>query len=227
MYKREHHRVIDSLLKLFDPQLLRQCQCYFGGGTAIALLLDEYRESVDIDFICASQEGYRELRNIVNQQNLGVLLTAPVKYPRDVRLDRYGIRTFLEVDGTSVKVEIVREDRIDILMGEDYPSFPVTALSRIDMFAEKLLANADRGGDKSTMSRDMIDTAMMMQAWGLIPPESLSKARQAYGQSIDRSYSKSLAMINNPVHLGTCLDQMKMDQSLLTIIPEILAKYPI
>lgn len=35
---------------------------------------------------------------------------------RQVRTDRYGIRTILEVDGTPIKVEFVREDRIQLLV---------------------------------------------------------------------------------------------------------------
>ncbi|MEH0072719.1 nucleotidyl transferase AbiEii/AbiGii toxin family protein [Pannonibacter sp. Pt2-lr] len=46
----------------------------FGGGTAIVLQLDEYRESVDIDFLCASQEGYRLIRQAVFGAGLAGLI---------------------------------------------------------------------------------------------------------------------------------------------------------
>ena len=42
-----------------------------------------------------------------------------------------------------VKFEVVREDRID-LQGEAGMRFGVPMLSRADLYAEKLLANADR-----------------------------------------------------------------------------------
>jgi hypothetical protein len=35
-------------------------------GTAIALLCGEFRESVHVDFIRSSADGYRERRNLVN-----------------------------------------------------------------------------------------------------------------------------------------------------------------
>ena len=77
MFKRPHHQRIAQVLAALDADLLQQTQCYFAGGTAIVLLLDEYRESLDIDFLCASQDGYRLLRNLVGD-DLGPLLRTPV-----------------------------------------------------------------------------------------------------------------------------------------------------
>lgn len=45
MYKRAHHQHVFKLLQALDGALLEQTECYFGGGTAIVLSLDEYRES--------------------------------------------------------------------------------------------------------------------------------------------------------------------------------------
>ncbi len=53
MYKRPHHRRIFSVLSQMDPDFLRAA-CGFGGGTCLALVLGEYRESVAIDFLCAA-----------------------------------------------------------------------------------------------------------------------------------------------------------------------------
>ena len=59
LFQRQHHNDILSALRSLDGELLLDAECYFAGDTAIVLNLDEYRESVDIDFLCASQEGYR------------------------------------------------------------------------------------------------------------------------------------------------------------------------
>jgi len=163
--------------------LLSRTQCYFGGGTAIVLKLNEYRESVDVDFLCASHDGYRELRNTVNQNSLGGLLLHPVPLAREVKADRYGIRTFCLVDGVPIKLEVVREDRI-ALTGQIEPQFPVPVLSQIDMYAEKLLANTDRWADRSTSNRDLIDLGMMVHHRGAIPEQTWLKAEGAYGDSV-------------------------------------------
>ena len=76
--------------------------------------MDEYRESVDIDFLCAAQDGYRELRNTITNVSLGAIFARPVELAREIRADRYGIRTFLLSDGVPVKFEIVSEGRIHI-----------------------------------------------------------------------------------------------------------------
>ncbi len=222
MYKRDHHRRIAALLDAFNSALLQEAQCYFAGGTAIVLLLGEYRESLDIDFICSSVDGYRMLRNCVSQQNLGALIQTPVKYFRgDVRIDRYGIRTFLEIDGLPIKVEIVSEGRITV-SGEMHTDIPVPVLSRDDMFAEKLLANTDRGRDKSTMSRDIIDLAMMLQAWGRVPDAAWNKVKHVYGVSAEKAYHDAVALVSEPAYLAHCLSVMRMNADLVHQIPLLL-----
>src|SRR5690606_15295470 len=98
MFKRPHHQRIEKVLARLNGPLLEEADCYFAGGTAIVLALGEYRESVDIDFLCASQAGYRLLRNTVTTQGLGDLFTDPVTYMREVKADRYGVRTVVSVD---------------------------------------------------------------------------------------------------------------------------------
>ena len=71
--------------------------------------LDEFRESVDIDFICSDRAGYRLLRNAVTRRSLGEILAGDYELVRDVRADMYGIRTFLRVDEEPVKFEIISE----------------------------------------------------------------------------------------------------------------------
>ncbi|MFC0268360.1 nucleotidyl transferase AbiEii/AbiGii toxin family protein [Kushneria aurantia] len=221
MFERPHHQRIEKILHAFNCDLLSRAECYFGGGTAIVLSLVEYRESFDIDFLCASRQGYRLLRNIISQDSLGALLEAPLSYLREVRADRYGIRTVLDVDGVPVKVEIVSEARIEI-QGCPHPVFQVPTLSREDMYAEKLLANADRGLDKSTMSRDIIDLAMMIDHWGAIPDAAWAKVRTAYGEHVVKAFRMSSAMVCNRDHLKHCLNRMHMDEGLIDRIPKLL-----
>ena len=132
MFKRPHHQRIASLLRAMDPDLLLQAKCYFGGGTAIALQLGEYRESVDIDFLCSDKQGYRLLRNAIAPPTLGRVLRIPVKHVRDVRTQRDKISTFLEVDQAPVRVEFLLEARIDISGAMD-PGLGVPVLDRNDM----------------------------------------------------------------------------------------------
>ena len=62
MFEREHHRRVATMLEALDAAELAANACYFGGGTAMALRYGEYRESVDIDFLVSSVDGYRHLR---------------------------------------------------------------------------------------------------------------------------------------------------------------------
>lgn len=218
MFKRPHHQTIATVLGAMNADFLRDAKCYFGGGTAIALLLNEYRESVDMDFLCADQEGYRKLRASVFANGLGELFPVGVQTLRDVRSDRDGIRTILVVDGTPIKFEIVREARIE-LDGRSVPEIPVPCLTRNDMFAEKLLANADRYGDKAVMSRDLIDILVMEQHWGPIPSPAWDKASNAYGDSVYVALRKAKELLGGDrQYLDGCLEKMGIDDDVASEI---------
>lgn len=220
MFKYPRHEAIIELLYSFNQDILKQAECYFAGGTAISLMLNEYRESIDVDFLCASAQGYRLLRNAVSS-NLGDLLNRPVNYLREVKTDQYKIYTILESRGIPVKVEIVREARISI-SGSYNSNFQVPLLSKIDLFAQKLLANADRGLDRGMMSRDIIDLAVMIKNWGEIPEASWNKAVEAYGNQISNYFAKSIQLIHDAKYLKECLDKMAMSDCWQKSIPEIL-----
>lgn len=221
MFNRVHHQKILVALQAFDADVLAKTQCFFAGGTAISLCLDEYRESVDIDFLCASQEGFRLLRNSVGTTDLGALLKTPLPHAREVRADQYKIYTFLVVGDTKIKVEIVNEARVS-LSGAAHPLLPVPVLSRPDLYTQKLLANDDRGLDKATMSRDIIDLAMMIRGWGDISRTSWDKAYAAYGDRLTHMFHQAVGMIGDHTYLTKCLQSMDMDVQLAGPIAKTL-----
>ena len=213
MFKRPHHQRIALLLRAMDAELLARAKCYFGGGTAIVLQLGEYRESVDIDFLCSDKQGYRVLRNAIAAPTLGTVLRTPVRHLRDVRTHRDKISTYLEIDEVPIRVEFVLEGRID-LNGALDPALGVPVLCRDDLYAEKLLANADRALDRSQMSRDLIDLGMMIDAWGPIPATALKKAVDAYGQAIYDYFERGVALLHDNRYRGECLQAMAMEPRL-------------
>jgi hypothetical protein len=183
-FRRPHHRSVAALLGAMDAKFLLRAECWFGGGTQIALSLDEYRESRDIDFLCSSREGFRLLRETVSEDSLGALARKPIALSRDLRTDRDGIRGFLRHGEARIKFEIVLEGRLD-LSGQLDKRLGVPVLSPDCVAAEKFLANADRGLDTSTSSRDAIDLAFLAAAHGIdaLRP-GLRIAEAAYGKEI-------------------------------------------
>lgn len=193
-FRRPHHRAVAALLGALDPKFLERAECWFGGGTQIALSLGEYRESRDIDFLCSSRKGFRLLRETVTEGSLGALARKPVALARELRTDRDGIRGFLRHGDARIKFEIVLEARID-LSGHVDKRLGVPVLSPTCVAAEKFLANADRGMDTSTSSRDAIDLAFLAAAHGvdaLVP--GLRLAESAYGREIRRRLKGVLGM---------------------------------
>ncbi|MCD2174576.1 nucleotidyl transferase AbiEii/AbiGii toxin family protein [Rhizobium sp. C4] len=153
----------------------------------------EYRRSLDVDFLCADTDGYRNIRNAVFDQGLAALFADDVKSLRDIRADAYGIRTLVEYEGLAIKFEIVREARVS-LSGAIAPGLAVPMLSIPDMFAEKLLANADRCFDRAVAYRDAIDLGRLAQVHHDIPRKAVEKAEAAYGADIVR---KAVGILNH------------------------------
>lgn len=205
-FTRAAHQQVVEILRKFDRSFLAEARCCFGGGTRIVLDLGEYRESRDIDFLCSSREGYRLLRETVKDSSLGKILARKISLAREVRADQYGIRTFLEAGPIKLKFEIVREARID-LEADDLLELPVMCLTRKHCFAEKFLANADRGLDASTLSRDIVDLAFMMQGWSKADAEAgLVIAKAAYGDAVLRSLAAVARAMGDKAYRNRCIE---------------------
>jgi hypothetical protein len=184
--RRAEHRAIAEVLGAVDSEFLESAECYFGGGTYLSLILGVYRVSRDVDFLCAARSGFRALRETITQTSLGSVFRYPPRLAREVRADRDGIRTFLDVDDTRIKFEIVFEGRIELAGAVD-ARVGVPALTPTYCIAEKLLANADRGLDESTHSRDLVDLAFIASHCGKPVIESgLVVAEHAYGGAVRR-----------------------------------------
>jgi hypothetical protein len=221
--RKEHQRVLATLAAL-DRDLFSNASCWFAGGTAIALRCGEFRVSEDVDFLCASRDGYRLLRERVFDHGIAALFRAPPAVLRQVRADRYGIRTVLDIDGEPMKFEIVSEGRIE-LHGVADPSLPVPRLADEDLVAEKLLANADRYLDDAALARDAIDLIVLEHTLGGLPPAAFAKARQAYGASVDEAWHRALERLRDkPELLARSLDAMAVDAPTRALISARLAR---
>ncbi len=205
-FRRPHHRLIGEILASLDGKFLRQARCYFGGGTQTVLSLGEYRESRDIDFLCADRDGYRLLRETVTSESLGKIMRRKITLKREVRADRDGIRTFFAAGKSHIKFEIVREARIE-LRGRMDAELGVPALNRECAIAEKFLANADRGLDRSTHRRDLIDLAFLAaNSSEKVLKAGYARAEASYGASILRHLTLTItALDSNKDALTECI----------------------
>jgi len=216
-FKRDHHKAILNVLRSLDGTFLLKSKCYFGGGTAIVLDLEEYRESVDIDFLCADQEGYRALRTtIAGQLNLDPILRPETQLEciREVRADQYGLRTVVQSQGANIKFEIVREARIN-LQGELDARYGLPVLSRPHMYAEKLMANSDRWYAPEVASRDILDLSIMISRWGPVPNDAWDIAEAAYGSKVREDFEKAVDKIRHPAYIESCAKKMQIDPMLV------------
>lgn len=162
-FRRPHHQLIQRALAQFNVPFLVRNRVLFGGGTRISMELNEFRESIDIDLLCPDRMSYRAVREVVTNRNLGALVNREFEYIRDIRFDRYGVRTFIRCDDTPIKLEIISCDDYALTAGS-LASVPIPVISRESCFMTKLLANADRG--MLPPFKDIIDLLAMVRAWG-------------------------------------------------------------
>lgn len=212
MLERAHHVRIAGVLDALDAELLTATSCYFGGGTAIALRHGEYRESVDVDFLVSDKAGYGRLRELVRRpEGFNALTRRPVAVRRGIVTDQYGIRTVLDVDGEPIKLEIVREARIELETPGPHDSIcGVATLTDLDMAATKLLANSDRWADRAVFSRDVIDLAMMEPDPDLLS-RAIAKAESAYRSTVIEDLRKAIEHLrDNPHRLDDCIRELQM-----------------
>lgn len=215
MFKRKHHQNIEHVLAHLNHHLLKEHCCYFGGGTAIALLQDEYRESVDIDFLVSDVNGYRNLRQLltgpdgihaISSEGSDLILV------RELRADQYGIRTIIQSGESKIKFEIVLEGRI--LFDDPGPKDRIGnifTLTRVDLLASKLLANSDRWNDDAVFSRDVIDLVMLNPRRSELN-DALEKSYAAYGDSIHRDLQKAIdALLSREGKLENSMKKLQMN----------------
>ena len=186
MFERAHHRRIARVLESLNAALLRSLECWFGGGTAIALRCGGHRESLDIDFLISNVDGIRELRqHLRGARDLQAITRVDrraVAFENEARIDQYGIRCFLLVEDVRIKFEIISEGRIDFdSPGRRDEVCGIATLTEADLTASKLLANTDRWRDDSVFARDALDLAMLSLPPRRLKP-ALDKAAAAYSR---------------------------------------------
>jgi hypothetical protein len=169
------------------------------------MTLGEYRESRDIDFLCASRAGFRRLRETVTEESLGALQKRPLRLAREVRADRDGLRTFVRAGEEPIKLEFVFEARIE-LSGPLDRALGVPVLDPACAAAEKLLANADRGLDESLKGRDLFDLAFLAAAYPAPVLESGYRlAQSAYGAAVRRYLALALDKLSGR-YAAACIE---------------------
>lgn len=231
MFRFTHHAHVLSILNALDDRKLNALHTYFGGGTALSLMLGEYRLSTDIDLLCSDQSAYRELKDIFRDPSDRRAFLGPgIQEHREFRVDGYGIRGVVSLgQSLPIRFEIVSEARISLDPGSaSLQGSNVPVLSRSDLFAQKLLANDDRGLDDAYHNRDVIDLAFMVIHWGSIPERALRKVNDAY--PINRRFLQRLERTKRQLHdakwMAHCLEALSIDPAWEPNILSALQRLP-
>lgn len=197
-----------------NSDILDHHNCLFGGGTAIALCENEFRESLDIDFLISDLNSYQRLREKIKSEGIQGLARhgMTLETVSDIRVDQYGIRTMLKVSDTEVKFEVVYEARIALeAPPPSHRICGVSVLTRLDLASTKLLANSDRWSDDSVFNRDLIDLAMLKPSKNQLS-SAIEKSEKAYGESIKKDLAKAIrTLAERNGRLEKCMEALKIE----------------
>lgn len=210
MFELIHHQRILVVLNSLYSDFFTEISAYFGGGTLLTLLYDEYRQSKDIDFICPVGVGYRKLRSEIYDKSYNAIFTdfSRIKLPREIRADQYGMRTVIEIENVRIRFEIIAEARISLEPPVFYDWSSVPCLSFTDSCAEKLLSNADRWADTAFLARDLIDLSVLRMC-SEIPQLSIDKAESAY--PVIKPLRQAIKNFqNNPAYQDKCFSALRV-----------------
>lgn len=208
--------MLDVLGRL-DSERLARAEIGFGGGTRIAIDIDEYRESVDIDLFCPSIESYRFVRACVRSDTLGALARESLDLVREVRMDRYGVRCAVASPAGPIQMEFLcfSDWALDI---EAHPRIPVPVIDRAGCFATKLTAVVDRG--RSPPFKDVFDLLAMTHAWGPAPARAVAEAERHYGPG-------TMAAVRRAIDAFFALPEARRasEAEALGVLPETFERY--
>ena len=132
----------------------------WGGGSLLSTEADNYRLSLDIDFI-ANENDYDLFYEWMLDHNPQDLFNPKSKISTgNVRRDRIGIRFPVVSEDTTIKFEIIAEERFTLDIPKATPN-QIPKLTKDDRIVSKLFANRDRWIDPSSYCRDLIDLAVL------------------------------------------------------------------
>jgi len=183
-FKRPIHNDIWEILQKFNAGYFSDNGILFGGGTRITLELSEYRESVDIDFLCADSTSYKAVRSQISSDSFGALLNKDdsLHLCRDIRADRDAVRSIVQGRNRPIKLEFIHFDHYSLERASPATLFPVPYIDQASCFLTKLLANADR--QAANDQKDIFDLCLMFNQWGDIPKLAWQKADAQYGKKV-------------------------------------------
>ena len=231
--KQDIFESINTVIEQLDKNLFVERQIVLGGGALIGLKyqqlrtllrsrvcfanLDAVRPCSDLDFL-VSPKNFQQLRagisggqSIFRRQE-GFRASEP-------RIDRYGIRYPLFIERgdreTALKLEIIADYNLEIDKPETYNDLP--CLNLVDRLAAKLMANADRWGDDSTFSRDLIDLAIIANARNSLPKKAYLKSELVYPDAITALKEALIKFQSFPERREKCYEALQISRAELII----------
>lgn len=132
-----------------------------------------------------------------------------------IKSDRYKISLLLskelDEDKRLLKVAILSSLKTD-LKGEINKGLNIQQLSIVDLFVEKIEANIDRGLDKTSYCKDIIDIGMLIGKFEKIPELSWEKLLKTNSKDdVIKSFKGNIKLLSDGLFFDHCLKILKVE----------------
>lgn len=214
MYKYPWHNNLSHVLDTISHKdIFIENKIYFAGGTSIALLHNEQRLSVDLDFMAS--DGFSTIRELL--KTYGASFFFPHMTGGQVMFHREVVRIF----HNNIKVDILNTQRYPLY--GTMCKYGIPSLHPELLFTEKLMANSDRVHDRSTYCKDLLDIAFLQQCMPSL--ESFKRgytiAAEQYKSSIAKDYEAGLKILidnRNDICKGLKIEKENLINALQTLV---------
>lgn len=223
--KKEYFKKVKRFIKNLQEKIFLENQIYFGGGSAIALKYDEFRFSKDLDFLSSSKNGFYQLKNRIREDGISYLLkNEELIKVIDCKTNNYKITILLEMEETPLKIEILHT--LDFKIEGDFnKELNIPQLSINDMFAQKISACIDRGLDKNTYGRDLLDLCVLLDKNKTINNDVLDNIENIYGKNFYKTLLQVYEMlILDEKYYEECLTKNHCSENIKDIFPNVFLK---
>ena len=212
--KEQFFFTVETILNNINNQIFQEFNLLWCGGSLLAMNAEGYRLSLDIDFIANDFDYDLFYEWLLDHHPQELFTSNSIVTAGELRRDRIAIRIPVTVESTSIKLEIIAEERF-ILDTPPHTRNKVSQLVFIDRIVCKLFANRDRWIDDSSFCRDLIDLAVLRKQ-ASFPEIVYTKGKRNY--KIKESLVEALSRFSNQPQLRKkCYEVLQIDNPSIVI----------
>ena len=218
-FKYLEHRAVYELCSRFNHDLLETAQACLCSGTAISMLLDEYRVGNQITLITnRTDSGHRMLKSALSEHGLQGLFSGQINVLKPHKNFLRRSEGIIEQYGCKIKFRLL----YDSGAYQQYFNSKLCCrvLSHEDLYMHKNDSNIYTYKNDYYYSRDAIDLIMMKNAWnvGHLGGHKFDK------EITDQDFHEACRKLSDPNWFAECVSGLRLSDDAVQVIQRAIKK---